>query len=72
MTSVTCINAQPAVVVSPIVVQLEAHIDDDDEEWERPPQGRVLQVVEQTVLLDHLGHQRVHVDGWQQRKNNST
>ena len=52
------------MVGAPVVLVLEAHVEEDDEGWQPPADHNVLLGGQHPVLLDHARHQSVQVNGW--------
>lgn len=63
------VHPEPAVILPPVVVVLEAHAEHDDERRQTPSDERVLQAGEHAVLLDHVGDQGVHVQRLQHHED---
>ncbi len=62
------IHLKPAMVLAAIVVELEAHVAENDEEGEAEADEEVLLAREHAAFLHHARHQRVDVQRLQQHK----
>ena len=56
------------MVGAPVVLVLEAHVEEDDEGWQPPADHDVLLGGQHSILLDDAGHQSVEVDTLQEHE----
>ena len=62
------VHGQPAVVLCPVALVLEAHVEENDEGGDAPADDNVLLSGEEAALLDYAGDHGVHMEGLKQEE----